>query len=673
MKKSVLGILAIGMALGSSLHAQEKPGMTAIDMLNVPGLSDPQMSPDGSTLAYVFGESDWEANKRINHIWMKRLPDGEAFQMTFGEEGESSPRWSPDSQTLAFLTEREDDERNQIYVISANGGEARALTELDTSPGSLSWSRDGESLYFLANVPKTEEEKKKDELQDDVFAFDNNWKHRHLWQVNVSDGAITQVSDGDFSVNSYDLSRDGEQLVIQRAPSPLLDDGFSSELYVLNLQQNSWRQLTDNNQREGSGELSPDGSMVLYVSDTNTRGENYYDRNLFVVPVTGGEPQLILEDLPYSVMDATWSERGESIYFSANTGVRSNVFNVGVPSQELTQVSNGDHSLGGWSYLPSIDTHVATVSTATSPGEVFEMRDGVVNQLTNAFGYVANDFWLPRQEAITWQGADGETVEGVLYYPRDFQEGNRSPLIVQTHGGPRASDKLSFPGARNFVQLATSRGWFVLKPNYRGSTGYGDEFMRNQVGNYWDQSHLDVMTGVDHLIQLGLVDSDRMAKMGWSAGGHMTNKIVTHTDRFKAASSGAGAANWLSMYSQTDIRLHRGNWFGGGPWTQDAPVEQYWEQSPIREAWKVSTPTLLLVGQEDARVPAPQSVEFYRALKVNGVETELYMAPREGHGWRELRHQLFKINKEMAWFEQHVLGREYAWEQAPESESESSD
>ncbi len=656
------------MSVAFCVTAQEKPGMTAIDMLNVPGLSDPQLSPDGSALAYVFGESDWEANKRINHIWMKRLPDGEAFQMTFGEEGETSPRWSPDSSHIAFLTEREDDERNQIYVISANGGEARVLTDLDTAPGSLSWAPDGESIYFLANIPKTEEEKKKDELKDDVFAFDNDWKHRHLWQVTIADGTVTQVTEGDFSINSYDVSRDGETLVIQRAPSPLLDDSFNSELYVVDIAVNSWRQLTDNSQREGNGELSPDGSMVLYVSDTNSHGENYYDRNLFVIPVTGGEPQLLLEDMPYSVMDATWSQEGEAILFSANTGVRSNVFKVGVPSEELTQLSNGDHALGGWSYLPEIDAHVATVSTATNPGDVFQMRDGVVSQLTNAFDYVAQDFWLPRQEAITWEGADGETVEGVLYYPRNFQEGQRSPLIVQTHGGPRSSDKLSFPGARVFVQLATSHGWFVLKPNYRGSTGYGDEFMRNQFGNYWDQSHLDVITGVDHLIAEGLVDPDRMAKMGWSAGGHMTNKIVTHTDRFKAASSGAGAANWLSMYSQTDIRLHRGNWFGGGPWTEDAPIEQYWEQSPLREAWKVTTPTLLLVGEEDARVPAPQSVEFYRALKVNGVETELYMAPREGHGWRELRHQLFKINKEMSWFEKHVLGQDYEWESAPESE-----
>ena len=173
------------------------------------------------------------------------------------------------------------------------------------------------------------------------------------------------------------------------------------------------------------------------------------------------------------------------------------------------------------------------------------------------------------------------------------------------------------------------------------------------------------MTGVDHLIDQGLVDEERMIKMGWSGGGHMTNKIITYTDRFKAASSGAGAANWISMYGQTDIRIHRGNWFGGSPWLKDAPIDTYWDHSPLREVWKVTTPTLVIVGENDERVPASQSVEFYRALRANGVDTHLYMAPREPHGWRELHYQLFKINVELEWFEKHALGREYEWEMAP--------
>jgi dipeptidyl aminopeptidase/acylaminoacyl peptidase len=218
--------------------------------------------------------------------------------------------------------------------------------------------------------------------------------------------------------------------------------------------------------------------------------------------------------------------------------------------------------------------------------------------------------------------------------------------------------------------VLTARGYAVLKPNYRGSTGYGDAFLRDMVGGYFRSAHLDVMAGVDALIQRGLADPERLVKMGWSAGGHMTNKIITFTDRFKAASSGAGAANWISMYGQSDVRTYRTPWFGGTPWQARAPIDVYWEHSPLKYVANVRTPTLFLVGEKDPRVPMPQSVEMHRALKANGVPTKLYVAPREPHGWRELRHQLFKINVELDWFETHAMKRQYTWEKAPEAEKE---
>jgi dipeptidyl aminopeptidase/acylaminoacyl peptidase len=216
-----------------------------------------------------------------------------------------------------------------------------------------------------------------------------------------------------------------------------------------------------------------------------------------------------------------------------------------------------------------------------------------------------------------------------------------------------------------FIPVLTAKGYAVLLPNYRGSTGYGDDFVRDMVGGYFTQSHLDVMAGVDHLIKLGIADGERMVKMGWSAGGHMTNKIITHTDRFKAASSGAGAINWISMYGQSDTRTYRTPWFGGTPWQKDAPIDLYWGHSPLKDVWKVKTPTIILVGEKDVRVPFPQSLELYRALKSNGVAAHLYVAPREPHGWSELRHQLFKMNIELEWFEKHAMGREYNWEKTP--------
>ena len=271
-------------------------------------------------------------------------------------------------------------------------------------------------------------------------------------------------------------------------------------------------------------------------------------------------------------------------------------------------------------------------------------------------------FQLARQERLTWKGADGETVEGLLYYPVNYQSGTQYPLIVATHGGPASSDKFGFG---HDAQVYAGKGYAVLKPNYRGSTGYGDAFLREMAKGYFKQAHLDVLAGVDAVIARGVADPAKLVKMGWSAGGHMTNKLITFTDRFKAASSGAGAANWISMYAQSDNREFRTPWFGGTPWQANAPIDLYWDHSPLKYVAQVKTPTLFLVGEADPRVPLPQSVEMFRALRSNGVPTHLYVAPREGHGWTELRHRLFKLQIEMEWFERWVRGQTYQWEEVP--------
>ena len=387
---------------------------------------------------------------------------------------------------------------------------------------------------------------------------------------------------------------------------------------------------------------------------------------------SGDEARVLLEDMPYEMNGATWSGDGRYIFFGANTGVRTELFRVDVTTEELTQLTRGDHSSRGWSYSPQTGLHVISVQHRTNAGDLFVLEPGSseLRQVTHVFDYLDRDFLLPRQEALQWEGEDGERVEGLLFYPLDYREGSRYPLIVQTHGGPASSDKFQFGSSSNYIQVLAAKGYFVFKPNYRGSTGYGDDFLRDMVGSYFNQAHKDVMTGVDYLIDRGLVDGDRMGKMGWSGGGHMTNKIITYTDRFKAASSGAGAVNWISMYGQSDVRFYRTPWFGGTPWQENAPIDVYWEHSPLKDIHKVTTPTLVLVGQNDVRVPMPQSVELYRALKSNGVETHLYVAPREPHGWRELRHRLFKANVELDWWERWIMGREYEWESTPGEEKE---
>jgi dipeptidyl aminopeptidase/acylaminoacyl peptidase len=287
--------------------------------------------------------------------------------------------------------------------------------------------------------------------------------------------------------------------------------------------------------------------------------------------------------------------------------------------------------------------------------------------VTGVFDGFTTKYAVPRQEKFTWKSNDGTSIEGVLFYPYNYSAGTRYPLVVQMHGGPMESDKFGIgPGPLlSYAPVLAGRGWFVLRPNYRGSTGYGNAFYSDVRNGYFRNMQLDIISGVDALIKQGLVDGDKMVVMGWSAGGHLTNKLVTMTTRFKAASAGAGASDWQSMYAQSDVRDFRTAWFGGTPWQKNAPISTYWNASPLKDAANVKTPTLFFVGENDQRVPEEQSVEMYRALKSHDVPTHLYRAPREGHQWQELRHQIDKANKEIEWFERYALGRTYTPEQTP--------
>ena len=666
--------LSLALLVASVVTAQDKRPMTIVELIDVPSVGSPRLAPDGSQILYTRTGTDWKKNGRTTHIYRIDADGSGEVQLTNGEEGESSPRWSPDGMRVAFLAKRGEDSETQIYMMRNHGGEASPLTEHGSSVRSIQFSPDGRHIYFTAPNAKTPEEKKKDKLADDVFAFDEDYKQHHLFRV-AADGDGPQkadrITEGDYSVIGFRLSDDGMRIAHHRSLSPLVDNRDEGEVWIMDADGGNAVQLTDNTVSEFGAQLSPDGTQLMFLSDSSADFETYFNDNIFVMPAAGGAHRVLYEDMTHEVNSARWAPDG-SIYFTANTGVRTELFHGTMEDAAPTALTAGDHSLSGWNFQSSAGQHVFGISNRENNGDLHLLpaNGGDPVKVTSVFDYLAETFELPVQEAIRWKGEDGVEVEGLLYYPLDYQEGQRYPLIVQTHGGPAASDKFSFGRWSSYVQVATARGWAVFKPNYRGSTGYGDDVLRDMVGHYFNQSHLDVMTGVDHLIELGIADGDRMAKMGWSGGGHMTNKIITHTDRFKAAASGAGAVNWISMYGTSDVRIYRTPWFGGTPWQEDAPIDTYWGHSPLKDIYKVTTPTIVLVGENDVRVPPNQSVELYRALKTNGVDTHLYIAPREPHGWQELRHELFKVNVELDWFERHVRGIEYEWETAPGDDEE---
>ena len=646
--------------------------MALVDVMNVPQITDPQLSPDGRQILFVRSEPNWKANRRISHIWRVDADGGNLVQLTGGADGESGPRWSPDGRSIAFVSKRGTDAEAvaQIHRISNAGGEARALTSHATAVSSLTWSSDGGVIYFRAPDSKTDDQKAREKAKDDVVVFDEDFQQQHVWKITLSSKLEKRVTEGNYSVLAYNLSGDGSKIVTHRAPSPLMEDIDRSEVWLIDSDGGHAVQITRNGVQESDASLSPDNATVLFLSGANQDFATYYNRKIFTAPAGGGAARLLTPDLKYEVERAAWSKDGQSIFFTANMGVHSELFKMPAKGGNPEQLTNGQHALNGWTLSTTANAHVYTVQDIRSPGEIWvAAADGSAppRKVTSTFDYLTKEFKIPKQERIEWKGADGATVEGLLYYPLDYQAGQRYPLVVQTHGGPQASDKFGSGGSQNYVAVLAAKGYAVLQPNYRGSTGYGDAFLRDMVGHYFQNAHQDVMAGVDFLIGKGIADPERLVKMGWSGGGHMTNKLITFTSRFKAASSGAGAANWVSMYAQSDVRSYRTPWFGGTPWQKDAPIAVYWDNSPLKDIAKVTTPTIFLVGQNDVRVPSPQAVEMYRGLKSNGVPTHLYIAPREPHGWAELRHVLFKMNVELDWFERYAMKRSYDWEKAPEA------
>ena len=286
----------------------------------------------------------------IGHIYRINADGTGQVQLTFGERGESSPRWSPDGKSIAFTTRRDADANNQIYLLSVEGGEARRLTTHPTAPGSLTWAPDGKAIYFVAADAKSADERERDRLFDDVYAFEeNNFKQRHIWTTDL-EGKTKRVTEGDWNVNGYELSADGKRIAMQRSTSPLLEFMDRTEVWVMDANGSNAKQLTNNKVPEGNASLSPDGSTVLFTSGATEQGDIYYNDKLFLVPTAGGPAKILLPAVDYGVENASWSKDGKTIYFTANMGTHNEVMRVNVATKEAAQLTRGDHSLGAWSF-----------------------------------------------------------------------------------------------------------------------------------------------------------------------------------------------------------------------------------------------------------------------------------------------------------------------------------
>lgn len=651
-------VLILVVFAAAAAMAQEAPKPMEIDdLFTFSRIGSIDLAANGKYILFTESKSDWDINGTITQIWRVKPDGSDVIQLTRGDKSCSSPAWNPAGDKIAFLTSRSGD--SQVWLMNNNGGEAWQMTKHSTNIDSFQWSPDGTTVYFTAPDPKTEEDEQREKDNNDVIVVDKNLKNVHLWACDLETREEKRLTDGDFSIRSFEVSPDDGKIAFIAGPTPKVDDNLKLEVYLIELSDNSVKPLTKNRITEGDLRWSPNGKFVTFVSDSSKDLETYYQSSIFLLKLDGSDPVDLLPDFEKEVISHEWAiiDGSPMILFSANTGVNVHFFAFDYTGSKILHQNTSKDGVR-YSFDVEGDMVAFTFSDPYSPADVYFQKgfETTPIRITDMNPQISN-FQKPVYKTIHWSASDGHTVEGLLILPPGYKEGTKYPMLVQLHGGPESSYKNAFSTSfASYPFVLAAKGYVLFQPNYRGSTGYGDNVMRAIIGRYFEDDIDDIITGIDYLVTEGIADPDRLGAMGWSAGGHLTNWLVTHySERFKAAGSGAGMSNWFSFYAQTDMHYIREIWQTGPPYERP---ELFRDKSPINYIRNAKTPTIIFCGADDRRVPAPQSWEMYIGLQRYGVESEFRLYPGEPHGLRKLSHQKDKMARELAWFNEHILGIE---------------
>ncbi len=692
-KQVLLTAVALVVCVLGTQGAEKRP-VTLDDIMSMRAVGSAEISPDGSAVLYTVRQ--WEpatkepAGKDSSskdgsaaaekkpvkmearvHIFRVPAAGGPARQLTFGERSETSPRWSPDGKFITFITARgsgsesgEDGPKAQIWIMPTDGGEPWPLTSAKDGVTAYEWGPDSKSIAFTAREALSKEDEDKRKRRDDPRVFEGDFRMTHLWTVDVASKEEKRLTEGTaFAIGGTPTwSPDGKKLAFSAAPTPMVRDD-RRDIYIVSADGGPVEKIAATPSSETSPQWSPDGKTIAYIADP--AGPPVGDG---VTLAAVGNSHLMLYDVetkkakdassPAFDLEAgtpTWDPQSKALVFA--TGVRSSrdLFTYDLASAQYKRVTTG-RNVSSFSTSADGSKWAFTADSADNPSEVWvsDAMGGSVKSITDTNPQV-RDLALGQTEVITWKTTDGLEVEGILLKPVNFDPAKKYPLMVVVHGGPTGAHVNSFRVSYgDGGQFWAAQGWAVLYPNPRGSTNYGEKFMRGNIPDWGGGDYRDIMSGVDAVIARGIADPEKLALQGWSYGGYMTCWIVSQTGRFKAAMMGAGLSDLAPMYNTTDIPGYLAGFFKGIP--SKATMALYDERSGISYADKVTTPLLILHGGNDERVPIGQPMEFYRALKDRGKTVELVFYPREGHGFSEYYHQLDRMKRQYEWITKYTLG-----------------
>jgi dipeptidyl aminopeptidase/acylaminoacyl peptidase len=623
------------------------------DASKIVNLSDPEISPDGKSIALVVTRANLDEDRRDAEILLVDIASHSTRVLTRKAHA-GFPRWAPDGKTLAFLAE-DDKKHLQIWTLSlAEGGDSTQLTHSPSSIEQMAWRPDGRAFAFVAEdeEPKREGRAK---FEDGFEIGNNNFLVRspqmpaHLWLVDLpADPNLLKMpeprrlTEGPWSLpislppgppaSPVQWSPDGKQIIFVKVPSPLSGDALPSTVQVLDVASGHYKPLTGVARLESLPVVSPDGSQVAYLY--NRDGKSWNEQDILLTASTGGAGKDITRVLDRNIVRGVWMPDGRSLLVAGNDATTAALWLQPTGGGAAQRLETGDVTPAEpyW-FEGSVGPRGEIAFTGflpNDPGELFLMDSAHAKpvQLTTLNREIAS-LESAHQETITWPSMKGgPESDGVVTYPIGFQHGKRYPLVLYIHGGPTSSSKQTWT---SFSQLFAAQGWMVFEPNYRGSDNLGNAYQAAIWNDAGQGPGEDVMAGLAAVEKGGAVDTDHIAVSGWSYGGFMTSWLLGHSTIWKASVDGAAVNNWLDMYNLSDGNITIGDNFGGSPYTSPERMKAYMAQSPITYVANVHTPTLVMCDVGDYRVPITQSYAWYRALRDHDVVTQFIAFPVGGH------------------------------------------
>ena len=671
----VFALISLAISIASSLAAAEKNPLTAEELWTLQRVDNSVVSPDGKTAVYTVNVYDMEADRGNSDIWISLVSGGPAKRLTTNKASDSSPAWSPDGRRIAFVSKREDDKAAQVYVLPVDGGEPERLTDMPLPVSNPKWFPDGSRIAFVSSViagaetpeatKKAVEAREKSKVkarvsENRLYRYWDHWltdgEYPRIFAVDVATKKVTDLLPGSKRIfgleegaGSFDISPEGAWVAFEANSTPEPYHEWNTDIFLVPVSGGEPKNLTADNPAEDKNPVfSPDGKSLSYGLERKADGWPDQTR-LAVLDLASGKTSVLTEDFDRSCGGWRWTPDGAALVFQSEARARGNLYAVSARGGAPREIYHGGSAAGA---RVTRDGHVVFAASSLSrPAEIAVTGlDGKGFRYVTSFNDAAMaKLYLGSVEEMTFAGAGGETVQMFVVFPPGFDAKKKYPLVQLIHGGPVGTFGDSF-GYRWNPHVFAAPGYIVAMVNFHGSSSFGHAWIESILGAHPDKPFADVMKATDFLIAKGYVDERRMVAAGGSYGGFLVDWIEGQTDRFKALISHAGVYDLLGQ-SASDATYGRHHSYGGYPWTNLENVEKW---SPNRYAANFKTPMLVIHGERDFRVPVTQGLELYGVLTAKGVPARLVYYPDEHHWILKGQNSKHWYGEVLAWLGKYL-------------------